>query len=163
MTLNAEADREISVSFDYYARIRIGIGLLIFFALLSNFRLFIKSPKFDLSQVGLDDITLYQKRFDGIRGLLPARGTVGYAGDRLNHAEYWESDATALRNWFLTQYTLAPVVVSITPNHKINILNGSGGGTDPDSSEKAGFTARDLGNGTTLFDFENGLRVVISK
>ena len=163
MTLHAEADRRTSLSFDYYARIRVAIGLLLFFALLSNCRLFIDSLKFDVSKVGRDDVTLYQKRFDGIRNLLPARGIVGYSGDGINEAEYWKSDASALRNWFLAQYTLAPVVVSITSNHKLSIINGSGGGTDADSSENAGSTFRDLGNGMSLFDFGNGLKVVISE
>lgn len=151
------------MSFDYYARIKVAIGLLLFFPLLSNCRLFINSLKFDLSQVGSDEVTLYQKRFDGIRNLLPVRGTVGYSGDGINQAEYWKSDASALRNWFLAQYTLAPVVVSITSNHKVSIINGSAGGGDLDSSEKVGSTFRDLGNGMKLFDFGNGLKVVVSE
>ena len=151
------------MSFDYYARIKVAIGLLLFFPLLSNCRLFINSLKFDLSQVGRDEVTLYQKRFDGIRNLLPVRGTVGYSGDGINQAEYWKSDASALRNWFLAQYTLAPVVVSITSNHKVSIINGSAGGGDLDSSEKVGSTFRDLGNGMKLFDFGNGLKVVVSE
>jgi len=163
VTSKAEAGRRISLSFDYYARIKVAIGLLLFFALLSNCRLFINSLKFDLSQMGRDDVTLYQKRFDEIRNLLPARGIVGYSGDGINQPEYWKSDASALRNWFLAQYTLAPVVVSITSNHKLSIINGSGGGSDPDSSENAGYTFRDLGNGMKLFDFGNGLKVVISE
>jgi len=163
VTSKAEAGGRISLSFDYYARIKVAIGLLLFFALLSNCRLFINSLKFDLSQMGRDDVTLYQKRFDEIRNLLPARGIVGYSGDGINQPEYWKSDASALRNWFLAQYTLAPVVVSITSNHKLSIINGSGGGSDPDSSENAGYTFRDLGNGMKLFDFGNGLKVVISE
>jgi len=160
--LNAQDDWGKPVKFDYHSRIRLAIVLIIFFALLSNVRLLLDSMRFDLHQVGHDDVTLYQKRFDVIRGLLPAHGTVGYAGERLNYAEYWKSDAGALRNWFLTQYTLAPLVVSITSNHKLNIINGSAG-TDPESSGNAGLTVRDMGSGMTLFDFGNGLRVVSSE
>jgi hypothetical protein len=123
----------------------------------------VDSTRFDLRQAGHDDVTLYEKRFDVIRGLLPARGIVGYTGNGLNYQEYWKSDATALRNWFLAQYTLAPVVVSITANHKLNIINGSGAGTDQDSSENGGSTVRDLGSNMKLFSFGNGLRVVISE
>lgn len=151
------------MTLDYHARIRFAIILIIFFALLSNVHLLVDSTKFDLRQAGHDDITLYEKRFDVIRGLLPARGIVGYTGNGLNYQEYWKSDATALRNWFLAQYTLAPVVVSITPNHKLSIINGSGAGIDPDSSEDAGFTVRDLGSNMKLLNFGNGLRVVISE
>ena len=151
------------MSLDYFTRIRIGIGSLIFFSVVSNFQLLFDSPKLDLSKVGHDEITLYQKRFDVIREMLPARGIVGYTGGKLNPLEYWNSDAEALRNWFLTQYTLAPVVVSITPHQKLTIVNGSSGGTDSTSSENAKGTVRDLGSGTTLYDFGDGLRVITSQ
>jgi hypothetical protein len=88
---------------------------------------------------------------------------VGYSGGGLNYAEYWKSDPTALRNWFLTQYTLAPVVVTLTSNHKLNIINGNAGERNPDSSAEEGMTTRDLGNGMKLFDFGNGLRLLSSE
>ena len=146
---------------DINTRIRIAIGFIVFFALLSNLRLLLDSTKFDLSQVGHDEITQYQKRFDPIREMLPERGIVGYSGGGLNYAEYWTSDAMALRNWFLTQYTLAPVVVSITPNHRLTIINGSAGGSTDSAND--GLSVRDLGDRMKLFDFGNGLRLLISE
>jgi len=153
----------MQIRFDYQTRVKTGLALLIFFALLSNQRLLTAWAKFDLSHVGKDDTTLYQNRFDEIRKMLPAHGMVGYSGGGLNYAEYWKSDPTALRNWFLTQYTLAPVVVTLTSNHKLNIINGSAGESKPDSSADEGMTTRDLGNGMKLFDFGNGLRLMSSE
>lgn len=152
---------EPTVRFDYAARIRVAIGLMIFFALLSNWRLLMGSAQLDLNFVGHDDITLYQKRFDGIRKRLPEHGIVGYAGGKLDTASYWLSDPSALRNWFLTQYALAPVVVSITPDHKLTIINADA--TNPEPSDYGGFTTQDLGNGYNLFDFGNGVKLVSGK
>ena len=149
------------MSFDYYTRLKIVLGLLIFFALLSNFRLLLNARKV-ISEAGPEDyITLYEKRFDVIREMLPRRGTVGYSGEKMNYAEYWKSDAIALQNWFLTQYTLTPLVVSITSNHKLSIINGSDNGQHS-SNEAEGPTIQDLGNDMRLFDFGNGIKVVVT-
>ena len=149
------------MSFDYHARIRVGIYLLIFFALLSNLESVIDAYKVH-GVLGTDYITRYEKRFDGIRGFLPERGIVGYAGERINYTEYWKSDAVGLQNWFLTQYTLAPLIVSITPNHELTIINNTDGG-DPLLSENAEVKARELGNGARMLDFGNGLKLVITQ
>jgi hypothetical protein len=138
-----------------------GIYLLIFFALLSSLESLIDAYKVH-GVIGADYITKYEKRFDGIREFLPARGIVGYAGERINNAEYWKSDAAGLQNWFLTQYTLAPLIVSITPNHKLTIINNTEGG-DPILSENAEVNARDLGNGARMLDFGNGIKLVVTQ
>jgi len=150
------------MSFDHSVRIKVALGLMIFFALLSSLRLLMDSARFDLSSVGRDDITLYQKRFDPIRRMLPSHGAVGYLGN-VNHARYWTSDATALKNWFLTQYTLAPVVVSISSAHKLTIINSREVSNNPNSSDNGAFTIQDLGNGNKVFDFGNGLKLLSSE
>ena len=135
--------------------------MLIFFALLSSLESLINAYKvYGVS--GADYITRYEKRFDEIRGFLPARGIVGYAGEGINYTEYWKSDAVGLQNWFLTQYTLAPLVVSITTNHKLTIINNTQGG-DPIVSENAEVTARDLANGAQMLDFGNGIKLVVTQ
>lgn len=151
------------MSFDYTARIKIALGMIIFFALLSNLHLLMDWVNLDLSFVGRDDITLYQKRFDRIRMMLPERGEVGFLGHKLNPIRYWESDAGTLRDWFLTQYTLAPVIVAITPGHSLVIINRGADGTNPDSSDNANLTVQDLGNGNKLLDFGNGIKLLTSE
>lgn len=150
------------MTFDYCARTRIAIALLIFLALLSSFRLFTDSKKFDWDRIGNDDITRYEKRFDGIRQFLPSHGTIGYSAAGLNRAEYWKSDWPPLRNWFLTQYTLAPVVVSITSNNRITIINDVTE-ADTTSTDDADFTILELAKGTKVFNFVNGVKVVMTE
>jgi hypothetical protein len=148
------------MSFDYTARIRIAIGLLIFFALLSNLRLLRDWVQFDLSFVGHDDITTYQKRFDRIRPMLPEHGIVGYTGIGLNHAHYELSDAGSMKNWFVAQYTLAPVVLSITGGNKITIMNGNPDPTEVSPPDRGSPAAQDLGNGYKLIDYGDGLKLL---
>lgn len=145
--------------FDHNARVRVGVILFILFALYSNWQVFQGSVEFDLSFVGKDEITQYEKRFDVMRVMLPEHGTVGYAAN-IDYAHYDRSDAAALRDWFLAQYTLAPVMVSITTGHKLTIINYSGAAANADSSDARGLTVKELGSGNRLFDFGNGLRLV---
>ena len=138
-----------------------GICLLIFFALLSSLQSFINTYKVYRAK-DPDYVTLYEKRFDRIRGFLPAHGIVGYVGQGLNYTEYWKSDAVALQNWFLAQYTLAPVVVSITTNHELTIVNNPEG-YDPNVSENAEVKSRVIANGARMLDFGNGIRLVVTQ
>jgi hypothetical protein len=148
------------VSLDYRTRIQIAIGCIIFFALLSSVRLLVEADPLHPTPIGHDDITLNEKRFDVLRSMLPSRGEVGYTGGNLNHAAYWESDATALKDWFVAQYTLAPLVVAITPGHKIHIVNNS---LDNTASKDAGLKTQNLGSGNKLLDFGNGIKLVTSE
>jgi hypothetical protein len=149
------------MSFDYTARKKIALGMIIFFALFSNYHLLMDWVTSDLSLLRSDNITQYQKRFDRIRPMLPERGEVGFLGLNLNHDRYWESDAGTLRDWFLTQYTLAPLIVAITPNHRLVIINRGFDGISPDSPDNA--TVQDLGNGNKVRDFGNGLKLLTSE
>jgi len=148
------------VSLDYRTRIQIAVGCIIFFGLLSNVRLLVEANPFHPTPIGHDDITLYEKRFDVVRSMLPSRGEVGYTGGNLNHAEYRDSDPTALKDWFLAQYTLAPLVVAITSGHKIYIVNNS---LDNTASKDGGLKTQDLGSGNKLLDFGNGIKLVTSE
>jgi hypothetical protein len=150
------------MKFDYTTRIRVAVGSLIFFALLSNLRFLKDWVQFDLSFVGHDDVTTYQKRFDRIRPMLPEHGIVGYTGSGLNHAHYELSEPAALHNWFVAQYALAPVVVSITSGHKITIMNGTPDSSDNSPSDARSRNTRDLANGYKLIDFGDGLKLLIS-
>jgi len=151
------------MNLDYTNRIRVAIGLLIFFALISNLRLLRDWAQFDLSFVGHDDVTTYQKRFDRIRPMLPEHGIVGYTGAGLNHAHYELSDVVAMKNWFVAQYALAPIVLSIKGGNKITIINGNPDPTDSSSPDGASLVAKDLGNGYKLIDYGGGLKLLIQE
>lgn len=145
--------------FDYIARVRAGIILIVLFALYSNLQLLLGSVGFDLSFVGNDDISLYERRFDGVKKMLPANGVVGYVGDILYNAD-GSLNASAMRNWYLAQYTLAPVVLSNAPGHRLFLMNKSAAATDPGAPEEGGFTVQDLGAGHKILNFGNGVKLL---
>lgn len=149
------------MKFDYTARVRAGIILIIVFALYSNLQMLLGSVQFDLSFVGNDDITQYERRFDEVRKMLPRHGAVGYTGDALNNAD-GSPNAVALRNWYLAQYTVAPVVLSTLPGHRLFLINRN---TDvnSDPSPKGGFTIQELGFGNKILDFGNGVKLLSSE
>lgn len=144
--------------FDYIARVRAGIILLVLFALYSNSQLLLGSVGFDLSFMGNDDISLYERRFDGVKEMLPANGVVGYVGEILYYAD-GSLNASAMRNWYLAQYALAPVVLSNEPGHRLFLMNKSAG-ADPGAPEEGGFTVLDLGNGQKILNFGNGVKLL---
>ena len=145
--------------FDYIARVRAGIVLVVLFALYSNSQLLLGSVGFDPSLVGNDDITLYERRFDGVRKMLPPYGVVGYVGDARNNAD-GSPNPVALRNWYLAQYTLAPVVLSTGAGHRLFLMNMSPDATDSDSVEEGGSTVQELGFGNRILNFGNGVKLL---
>ena len=62
-----------------------------------------------------DDIaTRSDQRFAALRAALPPRGVVGYVG---------ASGNDGVRDYYLTQYALAPLVVDHSSNHSLVIAN----------------------------------------
>ncbi len=89
----------------------------------------------------VDDVTRYERRFDDIRDHLPARGTVGYHADNNASAEY-----------YLTQYTLAPIIVAHTPDHPLVVGNYYYEVIHPERSGNATFRIlRELESGVVLY------------
>src|SRR5437773_6797288 len=150
------------MKFDYTSRVRAGIGLIVLLALYSNWRLLRDSIQFNLSSVGNDYITLYQRRFDGVKKVLPAHGVVGYVGDPVNNAD-GSPNGDALRNWYLAQYTLAPIVLSTLPGQRLFLMNKSAEATDSDPREEGSFTTQELGHGLKILNFGNGVKLLSSE
>ena len=67
-----------TVSFDYCLRTKLGTLLLVLLMLLSSLQLFSETFVFDSNLTGFENISFYEKRFEGVRELLPRRGVVGY-------------------------------------------------------------------------------------
>jgi hypothetical protein len=149
------------MNFDYTARVRVGVILTILLALFSNLQMLSTWALFDLSFVGNDEITLYEKRFDVVRGMLPPNGVVGYVGDPLR-LEDGSPNGVALRNWYLAQYALAPVVLSSSQGHRLFVMNTSAP-PNPAPLEKGSFTIQELGFGNKVLDFGNGVKLMINE
>ncbi len=63
-----------------------------------------------------DAITLEERRFDSVKRVLPAHGVIGYLSD-INPQGEGEAD------YYVTEYSLAPLQVSQRPDHDIVVGN----------------------------------------
>lgn len=148
------------MKFAYSILVRVSIVTLVLVALYSNVKLFYERVQPDLSFVGKDPITLYEQRFEKVKNRLPSTGVIGYMGEgQQGSLDDTKSDGASLYNWYLTQYTLAPLVISPRPGHKLFIINGRANIPESDMPER-GYTLMDMGNGEKILDFGNGIKVV---
>ncbi|MGD2216128.1 MAG: hypothetical protein PVJ64_05205 [Gemmatimonadales bacterium] len=96
------------------------------------------------------------ERLRPLREHLPQRGVVGYASDGLSGSAFTTVDA--LRDYFLTQYALAPVIVVRGTNFPIVVGNypaDSAVETTGARAYRAGLVVRrDLGDGVLLLEGE---------
>ena len=145
------------MNFAYSARVRLGILLIVFFSLLSSYQLLVKWVQFDPRFIGSDEVTLNEKRFDKVKESLPSHGVVGYwpNGGPATVEQLMFGNPGDLQQWFLTQYALAPIIVSPTLGQNLIISNyrpapGYFPGGLPTTKESAGRKVIDFGNGVQL-------------
>ena len=149
------------MNFAYSTRVRVGIVLILFFALLSSYQLLALNVRFDFNFVGRDEVTENEKRFDKIREALPAHGVVGYwpNGVPTTFEQLQFGNTADLTHWFLTQYALAPVIVSPTPGHELIIGNYPTYVAFELLGQKPTMTGAD--DGDQVADFGHGLFLLI--
>ncbi|HEU4649766.1 MAG TPA: hypothetical protein VFS33_11940 [Gemmatimonadales bacterium] len=102
---------------------------------------------------GQDEISVYERRFEPLRTLLPARGTVGYLGHPDPTGPTPEAaNAAALlhfRRYLLAHYALAPLLLIESTTPEFVVGNFEDGAVPP---PPAGFhLVRDFGNGLVLY------------
>jgi len=137
------------VSFDYNARVKTGVILIVGLALFSNFRSLWEWIQFDLSFMGQDDVTKFEQKFEVVKSRLPQNGVIGFRTD----------NPSDLAQYYKTQYALAPRVIARLPGQKLvismnsNELLGGGGGE---------MTVSSTGGDFKMFDFHNGVRIILS-
>ena len=91
-----------------------------------------------------DTITADERRFEGLRAVLPLLGTVGYLSDITAGQE-------SVRKYYLTQYFLAPVVVAPDTNRELVVANFASSSDIAAVASTNGFTVeRDFQNGIAL-------------
>jgi hypothetical protein len=144
--------KERVVSFDYNTRVRTGIILLMALALLSNVRLLLEWIDFDLSFIGQDNVSKFERKFEGARTKLPSNGIIGYRTDT--------PDDLAL--YYLTQYTLAPVVVARIPAQQY-VINVSRDVNSSEDKPYLDFIMSSPGADFKMFDFQNGIKIIKSE
>jgi hypothetical protein len=85
----------------------------------------------------VDEVTRYEKRFEGVKGQLPDHGKVGYRTDEPRETdaggdfEYVASGVTwrmaRRKSYLLAQYALAPVIVDRTHEYPLAVENRKNG------------------------------------
>ena len=121
--------------------------MIVFFALLSNgIQFFTNCKEFDAKYVGGDGITAYEKRFDGVKSILPSAGIVGYISDGQPYN----------MEFFLTQYVLSPIIIDPNQPREVVIGNFVNRAADFRTVTKMNLALRkDFGNGVKLFNLES--------
>lgn len=148
------------MNFAYSARVKVGILIIVSFALVSNYQLFTQWVQSDLSFVGHDEITLNEKRFEEIKERLPSHGVVGYRPNNVPTTleQLMFGNPSDLQNWFLTQYALAPVIVSPTLGHTLIVSTyRNNPGIEP---PRRTLTIRETEDGKKVLDFGNGVMLI---
>ena len=96
-------------------RTTIVLVLFVLGCLLSSARLVIDAPTPSSLKSSTSEIARRSdQRFSSLKAALPARGVVGYVG---------EPGTSALADYYLAQYALAPLVVDHSSNHSLVIGN----------------------------------------
>lgn len=136
----ARPDPSMAIArFDERARITLAIALIVLIVSLSGVRQLLRDWKaFDPN----DGITVFERRFDRIKRLLPSHGVVGYVTD----AEPYNIE------FYLAQYSLAPLILDPKQPHEVIIGNFANRAAHP-----ATWQGRSL---IVHTDFANGLKLL---
>jgi hypothetical protein len=122
-------------------RVRIAVALLVATAVLSAARLAVQVAALALHDHP-DEVAGYEERLRALRPLLPPHGVVGYLTDRPD----------AVKEFYLTQYALAPVIVAPDTHAELVVGNFF----DPEAASALAVANRltpiqDLGGGLVLY------------
>jgi len=116
-----------------------GILLFVFCSVLSTARILVDSP----SPVHIipDDVSQRSdERFMALKSRLPEYGVVGYIGD---------SGPSAIPDYYLAEYALAPLVLDRSPDHQLVL--GNYPSSMPPEIPPTLRLIQDFGNGVLLF------------
>ena len=123
----------------------LGLAVVISAAVYSSLRTLELS---NLSIVESANVPLYEKRFEGLRKLLPQHGVIGYTSDEPNPAGY-----------YLANYTLSPILLKQSDGPRIFIVNRTRDAITSSAAYAGDYTVRRTPD-ATLYDFGGGLMLV---
>lgn len=118
--------------------LRAALWIFVFACLLSSARLVVRSRT--PTREAPDAQQRAGQRFAALRQLLPNNGVVGYVGP---------PESSALGDYYVAQYVLAPLVVDSSINHPLVI--GNFPHSQPSQIPSNLTLLRDLGDGVLLF------------
>ena len=103
-----------------------------------------------------DPVSIHERRIDQIRKVLPPAAALGYATTVVNEQIFLDErnfrNVEFVAQYYLTQYTLAPVFVYNSPDYPLVVGNFLDGPADPGwIREKRLTPLRDFGDGVILY------------
>ena len=119
-------------------------------SLLSVGRLFFQVADFYPTAPSPDGVTDFDRRFQALRTMLPAKGVIGYMTD----PDTPPGDTNAQAEYHLTQYALAPVIVVNSPEQHFVIGNFHRVVTTGSLRDRGYKLVREFGNGIVLLENE---------
>jgi hypothetical protein len=126
----------------------LGIALIILLALYSSLEL-LRNTTASFNE-SVDDISLFEKRFEGVKKLLRQSETIGFLSDQPNLGA----------DYLLSLYTLSPRLVERSDSPQIFIVNVNGDAGEPGPASGEGqYTVRRVAN-ATVYDFGRGVLLV---
>jgi hypothetical protein len=133
-----------------------GIIFLAIFSLLSPFYSFFKLISLADTDTGKKTVAWHERRFADLKKKLPPYGTVGYAGEPTS--ERFDPDIDEFWEYILAQYSLAPLVVDKSLDHRYIIGNFYRAGTIAKFRQSGLAVIEDFGNGVMLLSNEGRKR-----
>jgi len=126
----------------YFTRVKAAVLVL---SLAAFFSIAVNCYKFHpFARYSDSATTLYLRRFEGLRTILPQHGTVGYISDE-------EPAAEEAWGYHQTQYALSPVIIDKTPDRETVIGNFRNPAAAQEVLREGHLTiVRDMGNGVLL-------------
>jgi hypothetical protein len=126
-----------------------GAALIALCSIASNLQLFNNWLEFSFAFVGSDGITKFDERYRDVKAVLPRQGVAGFITDNPGMVE----------EYYLTQYSLAPLLLEPNKSSEyiVSLYHNAPVKDGPKGPEP--YTVVDLGHGTRLFDFGNGIKV----
>jgi hypothetical protein len=125
---------------NYRIRLRAGLALVLLIALVSSRELLRLTSH---GQAGGSEAVAYIQRFDLVKKVLPARGVICYTPDP-------HTETNSVKDYFLAQYALAPLVLRTAGGCDLLIANLPGESNHSRISSDY-LLVQDFGNGVALF------------
>ncbi len=127
-------------------RVKLGMMALALFVLVTNIDLVIDAHQTLQRNKGKDLVPIYEKRFTKLRQAIKSFEVVGYVSDGALDSE------EDVENFCLTQYTLAPIIVTRETNRRWVVGNFWKNGRVPAVMPKDRLSLwKDFGDGVALF------------
>ena len=142
-------------------RIAVSLVLLIAVTVFANLNLLFSRIQLYPELKQTDPVTIHERRIEQIKKVMPAITALGYVttveNEKLFLKERSLLNVEFLAQYYLTQYTLAPVFVYNSPDYPLVVGNFLDGPADPAwIREKKLTPLHDFGDGLILYRKEGG-------